>query len=58
MRNVLKKFEIFSQPAQPGRELDQSVHYVFFLRIVVRASWLVSVGFHSSELIIMRRLFC
>ena len=26
MRNVLKKFEIFSQPVQPVGELDQPVH--------------------------------
>ena len=30
VRNILKNFEICSQPAQPVGELDQPIHYVFF----------------------------
>ena len=56
VRNVLKKFEICSQPAQLVGELSSSLGF-FFPGIIVRASWLVLVGSHSSGLRIMHRLF-
>ena len=59
VRNVLKNFDNFSQPAKPVGEPDWLVHKVIFSGTVVRALVVVWVSSHSSEFRIERLfVFC